>query len=186
MTVRNRRPIPNDWQVSDGFCVLSFPVPNSPQWKATYLGVLSDLESETQWDETTGDPTAAVELVMPQFSDRAIACGNAQVPIHVDTGHVEYASNGVYRIRSTIPSGGYSWMWIDINNDGNDFVDANNYTLTAIPEDYPDDIEIYDQAYNVVGNEFELVDYCDDVGALWLITDAGQFWLNLTIGELCP
>ena len=183
--------IPDDWdEPTDGYCDMSLSVPNSPIWRANARGAIQALSLERAWDAQTGDTQQAALDGLNIFKSAAFECGNVQVPINIGNGYIEWAFDGSYRIHSTRLSGGWAWMWVSINDDGETYVDSNDYTITAIPEGYTpegDPIEIYDRDFNVIDVQSELIDYCiADLGALWLISDVSEFWLNLTIGEVCP
>jgi len=54
--------IPNDWEGPiDGYCTLTITVPNSPMWRASVNGAVSNLAYEKSWDMDTEDTTTATE-----------------------------------------------------------------------------------------------------------------------------
>lgn len=54
--------IPNDWnEPVDGYCTLTITVPNSPKWRASVNGAISNLAYEKSWDKATEDTITAAD-----------------------------------------------------------------------------------------------------------------------------
>lgn len=191
MAVRYKRPVPDDWQEVDGYCVLSFTVPNSPKWKATYFGVLTDLESEAHWDDETGDPAAAVEVVKAQFKNRTLNCSSGAIPVWVEYGTLVSYANGVYTIEPEYDGQGwYAKIWL--NHDGVDFVDADTHYLTTdaqnyIPDPPTEEIYIYDRSDNVLYSGLHVTDYGHALlGAVDFWSTTQTFTALVTLGDVWP
>lgn len=190
MAQRHARPIPDDWQESDGYCVLGFIIPNSPQWKATYLGVLTDLEDESHWDPETGDPAAVVEFVKGQFSNRILECGLGSIPIWIEWGSQVSYENGILTIQSE-PISGSQRVKVWINHDGVSFLSSDTFELTTTYQNF-DGAATWPQILDQYGNQVEfgygdLTDYCGGHGLHYKAFDNDPvFTVGLFTGDVCP
>lgn len=69
-------PIPADWdEQTDGYCVMSFTVPNSPRWRTHLRGAIYTLTQGHIWDEETGDPNQAAQTSRDIWDSYTIDCG---------------------------------------------------------------------------------------------------------------
>ena len=68
-------PIPTDWdEQADGYCVISFTVPNSPRWRAHVRGSVHALTKEFTWDEETGDVEQVIATAKDIWDSYEISC----------------------------------------------------------------------------------------------------------------
>lgn len=167
--------IPNDWnEAQDGYCTLTIIVPNSPMWRASVNGAVSNLTYEKSWDKDTSDIVAGGGTF-----DGQVSAGN-------DDAHQKADGSGFF----------YGLGWCDNYSDPSDAtrsIGGYRFQNVAVPQAAPitaawlsvmaigaarDDanVEIYGQA----------IDDAPDFGAADIVsralTTSFVSWVQVGIG----